>query len=110
MVRRGCRTSDTGNIPTGRESGPKVFVVRYAERGNPVPSPSGRLTVRHAAGGMGREDGRSEGHPVMGWIRVESLRLDITRPVREQTSIGCFFARKLIEPILEGKANEAIYR
>ncbi len=43
----------------------------------------------------------------MGWIRVESLRLDITRPVRELTSIGCFVARKLVEPILGGKANEA---
>jgi len=53
----------------------------------------GRLTVRHAVGGAGREDGRSQGHPVMGWIRVESLRLDITRPVRELTSIGCFVAR-----------------
>ena len=45
----------------------------------------------------------------MGWIRVESLRLNITWLVRELTSIGCFFARKLIEPILEGKANEATY-
>jgi hypothetical protein len=43
----------------------------------------------------------------MGWIRVESLGLDITRPSRELTSIGCFVARKLAEPILEGKANEA---
>jgi len=44
-----------------------------------MPSPSlGRLTARHAVGGMGREDGRSQGHPVMGWIRVESLGLDIT--------------------------------
>ena len=77
------------------------------ERGNPVPSPLGRLTVRHAVGGMGRDDGRSEGHPVMGWIRVEGLRLDITRPARGLTSIGCFVARKLAEPILEGKANEA---
>ena len=71
--------------------------------------PLGRLTVRHAVGGTGREDGRSEGHSVMGWIRVESLRLNITRPVRELTSIGCFVARKLVEPISEGKANEAIY-
>ena len=77
------------------------------ERGNPVPSPLGRLTVRHAVGGMGRDDGRSEGHLVMGWIRVESLRLNITRLARELTSIGCFVARKLAEPILEGKANEA---
>ena len=69
----------------------------------------GRLTVRHAVGGMGRDDGRSQGHPVMGWIRVESLRLDITRPVRELTSIGCFVAGKLVEPILGGKANEATY-
>ena len=68
----------------------------------------GRLTVRHAVGGMGRDDGRSEGHPVMGWIRVEGLRLDITRPARGLTSIGCFVARKLVEPISEGKANEAI--
>jgi hypothetical protein len=43
----------------------------------------------------------------MGWIWVESLRLDIILPVRELTSIGCFVARKLVEPILEGKANEA---
>jgi len=93
VVRRGCRTSDTGSIPTGRESGPKVFAVGYVERGNPVPSPSGRLIVRHAVGGTGREDGKSKGHPVMGWIRVEGLWLNITRPVRELTSIGCFFAR-----------------
>ncbi len=33
----------------------------------------GRLTVRHAVGGMGRDDGRSQGHSVMGWIRVETL-------------------------------------
>ena len=77
------------------------------ERGNLMPSPSGRLTVRHAVGGMGRDDGRSEGHSVIGWIRVESLRLNITRPARELTSIGCFAARKLVEPILGGKANEA---
>jgi hypothetical protein len=37
-----CRTSDTGNTPAGRQSGPKVFVVRYAERGNPMPSPFGQ--------------------------------------------------------------------
>ena len=99
--------SNTGNIPIGRESGPKVSAVRYVERGNPMPSPLGRLTVRHAVGGMGRDDGRSEGHLVMGWIRVEGLRLNITRLVRELTSIGCFVARKRVDPILEGKANEA---
>jgi hypothetical protein len=108
VVRRDCRTSDTGSTAAGRQSGPKVFAVRYAERGNPIPSPSlGRLTVRHAVGGMGRDDGKSQGHPVMGWIRVENLRLDITRRARELTFIGCFFARKRAEPILGGKANEA---
>ena len=65
-------------FPPAEQSGPKVFAVGYVERGNRMPSPSGRLTVRHAVGGMRREDGRSEGHPVMGWIQVESLRLDIT--------------------------------
>jgi hypothetical protein len=40
----------------------------------PCLRPLGRLTARHADGGMGREDGRSEGHPVMGWIRIESRR------------------------------------
>jgi len=87
--------SDTGAIPTGRQSGPKVFAVDYVERGNlmPLPQLGGRLTVRHAVGGMRRDDGRSEGHPVMGWIRVESFRLNIIRPVRVQTSIGCFVAR-----------------
>jgi len=33
-------------------------------------------------------------------------RLYITRSVRELTSIGCFVARKLVEPILGGKASE----
>ncbi len=41
VVRRDCRTSDTGNTPTGRESGPKVSAVKYVERGNLMPSPSG---------------------------------------------------------------------
>jgi hypothetical protein len=34
--------------------------------------PLGRLTVRHAAGGMRRDDGRSERYPVMGQIKVEA--------------------------------------
>ena len=32
----------------------------------PYLRPMGRLTVRHADGGMGGDDGRSEGYPVMG--------------------------------------------
>jgi len=41
VVRRDFRTSDTGSIPTGRLSGPKVSDVRYAERGNLMPLPPG---------------------------------------------------------------------
>ena len=39
VVRMGCWTSDTGTIPTGRQSGPKVFAVDYVERGNLMPLP-----------------------------------------------------------------------
>ena len=40
--RFGCNLEsfDTGKTPTGRQSGPKVSVVEYAERGNLMPSPS----------------------------------------------------------------------
>ena len=73
VVRVSWRSSDTGDIPTGRQSGPKVSVVEYADRANSMPSPSlGRLTVRHTVGGMGRDDGRSECRPVMGRIRVDT--------------------------------------
>jgi hypothetical protein len=51
VVRMDCRTSDTGNTPAGRQSGPKVFVVRYAERGNLMPSPFVQANRRHAVGG-----------------------------------------------------------
>ena len=82
VVRNDCRSSDAGDIPTGRQSGPKVFVVNYVERSNLIPPPQfrGRLTVRHAVGGMERDDGRSEGHPVMGWIRVESQSSTLPDP------------------------------
>jgi len=32
----------------------------------------GRLTVRQADGGIGRDEGRSEGYPVMGQIWIEA--------------------------------------
>ena len=89
MVRRCVRSSDTGNIPTGRQSGAKVSAVKYVELANPVSSLHwSRLTARHAVGGIGRNDGRSECHPIMGWILVESIRLDIIHPARELMSIG----------------------
>jgi hypothetical protein len=45
----------------------------------------------------------------MGWIRVESLRLDITRPARELTSIGCFFAFEGLEPY-DGNLSRTVLR
>jgi hypothetical protein len=36
------RPSDTDNTPTGGQGGPKVFVVKYAERGSLMPLPSGQ--------------------------------------------------------------------
>lgn len=50
-----------------------------AERGNPVPRcPSGsRRAARRADECAGEDDGRSEGRPVMGRIRVRNM----TRPV-----------------------------
>ena len=82
LVRNDCRSSDTGDIPTGRQSGPKVFVVNYVERSNLISPPQfrGRLTVRHAVRGMERDGGRSESHPVMGWIWVESQGSTLPNP------------------------------
>ncbi len=42
-----------------------VQVINYAERGNPVPSPSGRLTARHADDGLEKDAERSECPAVM---------------------------------------------
>ena len=46
--------------------------------------------------------GASEIRPVTGWIGKI-----ISRPERAQTSDRCFVARKLAEPSLKEKANEA---
>ncbi len=40
---------------------------------------------------------------------MKADRFNIIRPVRVQISVGCFVARKLVEPFLERKANEATY-
>ena len=34
--------SDTDNIPASEEGGPKVFIVKYAERGSPMSWPFGQ--------------------------------------------------------------------
>ena len=48
-----------------------------------------------------KDVGASKGRLVTGWIG------DIPRPERVQTSDRCFVARKVAEPYLKGKANEA---
>jgi hypothetical protein len=53
VVRVDCRTSDTGNTLAGRQSGPKVFAVRYVERGNPMPSPLGQANRKACCGRYG---------------------------------------------------------
>jgi hypothetical protein len=69
--------------------------------------PLGRLTVRHADGGMGRDDGRSEGRPVMGWIRIESLEAR-HYPARKGADVRRVLrCEKVGRTILRGKANEA---
>ena len=49
--------------------------------------PLGRLTARHAEGGMGRDDGRSERYPVMGQIRVDAHTYEIHYPTRKGADV-----------------------
>ena len=42
--------------------------INCAERGNPVPSPLGKLTARHAEGGLEKDAERSERPAVMAGI------------------------------------------
>jgi hypothetical protein len=74
-----------------------------------IPPDQGTLSVTATKAITGSES-EVLYRPVMGWIRVESRRLNSTRLARESASgvsIGGFFARNWVEPILEGKANEA---
>jgi hypothetical protein len=48
------------------------------------------------------EDGRSEGHPVMGWIGVKRLR-NITPRASELTSVWSCVTRDLGQPLEERK-------
>ena len=73
----------------------------------PCLRPMGRLTARRADGGMGKEDGRSECHPVMGWIRIESLGAR-HHPARKGADVRLVLrCQKVGGTSLRGKANEA---
>ena len=76
MVRRYLWSSDTGNIPTGRESGPKVFVVEYAERGSPMPSPSGQATRKACCRRYG-EKRKEEANAILWWDRYGLMLIEL---------------------------------
>ena len=53
------------------------------------------------------EEGRSERHPVMGWIGVEPAR-NITPRASEQTSLWSCITRDLGQPLKERKQMTAV--
>src|SRR4029453_4239779 len=53
----------------------------------------GRKAVRSTNGSAGRGVGKSEGRPVMGWIRVAPDLGNITRRASGQTSLRCLGTR-----------------
>src|SRR5215510_2385915 len=75
-----------------------------APGGERAPNPSGS-TLRNVvspycpSGSAGRGVGKSEGHPVMGWIRVAPDLGNITRRASGQTSLRCLGTRTREEAI-----------
>jgi len=93
---------DADNIPAGGQGGPKVFVVKYAERGNPVSSPGvirAGATVRHAAGDAELRGWKKR----MPFCNGADTGFKVTRPERELTSIWCPAVKPPGEPHQEGK-------
>ena len=102
MVRASLTGLDADDNPAGGQGGPKAFVVKYAERGNPVFSPEAiraGATARHA-------DGDAE---LRGWKKRmphcngADTGFKVTRPERELTSIWCPVVKPSGEPPQEGK-------
>lgn len=92
---------DTDINPAGGQGGPKVFVVKYAERGNPVSSPGAiraGATARHAVGDAELRGWKKR----MPFCNGADTGFKVTRPEREQTSIWCPAARTLGESRKEG--------
>jgi hypothetical protein len=56
-----------------------MHYINCAERGNPVPSPLGKLTARHAEGGLEEDAERSERPTVMVGISRQ-VRGSVRRP------------------------------
>jgi len=102
-VVRASRTGlDADNNPAGGQGGPKVFVVKYAERGNPVSSPGAiraGATVRHAVGDAELRGWKKR----MPFCNGADTGFKVTRPERELTSIWCPAVKPPGEPPQEGK-------
>ncbi len=68
---RSCNYLQQNCSTAGVESAPKSSImINYVKRGNPIPAPSGRLTVRHAVVGLEKDVERSECSSVMDEILV----------------------------------------
>jgi hypothetical protein len=88
VVRASRTRLDADNIPAGGQGGPKAFVVKYAERGNPVSSPVAiwaGATVRHAVGDAELRGWKKR----MPHCNGADTGFKVTRPERGQTSIWC---------------------
>jgi len=79
-LRRVCERPTRAALPPAERVDLRYLLSDTWNVVTPCLRPLGKLTVRHAVGGMRRDDGRSEGHPVMGWIRVESQGLTLSDP------------------------------
>ena len=102
MVRASPTGLDADNNPAGGQGGPKVFVVKYAERGNPVSSPEAiraGATVRHAVGDAELRGWKKR----MPFCNGADTGFKVTRPERELTSIWCPAVKPPGEPPQEGK-------
>jgi hypothetical protein len=102
VVRASPTRLDADNNPAGGQGGPKVFVVKYAERGNPVSSPGAILasaTVRHAVGDAELRGWKKR----MPFCNGADTGFKVTRPERELTSIWCPAVKPPEEPRQEGK-------
>jgi hypothetical protein len=89
----------TRNAPGGqRAPHPSVSTLRNVV--SPYCSSTrGREAARPTDGGAGRGVGKSECHPVMGWIRVAPGLGNITRRASGQTSLRCLGTRTREESI-----------
>jgi hypothetical protein len=83
----------TANAPGGQRA-PHPFVSTLWNVVSPYCSfVKGRKAVRSTNGSAGRGVGKSEGRPVMGWIRVAPDLGNITRRASGQTSLRCLGTR-----------------